>query len=163
MAVGVDVRLNAGGGVKFQPDVIVWNAQGEIVLAVDFESPNSIDARVPRKDAEPYLRWSDDIVHPFPSIVVTSLPRGPVARTDWEVRWLHPDQVNHDHRERQDAIRASPFDYWYAFYREEVDRLIREEGASAWRRRPLYFVNLFGVHPEIVERPPYRALAPASR
>src|SRR5438876_797949 len=57
-AVEIDVRFNLGGGVKFQPDLAVRNHEDVVQLVVDFESPNSSDARIPTKDVAPYLAWA---------------------------------------------------------------------------------------------------------
>ena len=41
-AVDVDVHLNAGSGVKFQPDLVARDKDKIYTLIVDFESPNSM-------------------------------------------------------------------------------------------------------------------------
>ena len=72
--VEVDTRLNDNRGHKFQPDLLLRDAKGTVLLAVDIESPNSSDARLLPKDVDAYVEWSrhnDD----FPYLVVTMLPR----------------------------------------------------------------------------------------
>ena len=50
--VGIDVRINLGSGIKLQPDLVAYNAGYEELALIDYESPNSSDARVPWKDVQ---------------------------------------------------------------------------------------------------------------
>lgn len=56
--MGIDVRLNLGNNNKFQPDFVVFGADiknAEIKLYLDYEGPNSSDARITEKDVPKYL------------------------------------------------------------------------------------------------------------
>ena len=48
-AVEIDVHFNSGNGIRFNPDVVLRDGDGVVRLAVDFESPNSVDPRVIEK------------------------------------------------------------------------------------------------------------------
>ena len=79
--VGVDVRLNDRQGLKFQPDVVGFrDAEGlqnnQAVIFVDFESPNSCDARFTKHHLAQYLEWVKTPKHRAPYVIVTSLPDG---------------------------------------------------------------------------------------
>jgi len=114
--VGIDVRLNKGGGVKFQPDVVGFKDDGETpILCVDFESPNSSDARIVRKDVEAYLAWNDKTV---PYVIITCLPNR--QSPDWELRWTATSQYNSAHVGQREKIRENPFMYWSSFWRSEL-------------------------------------------
>ena len=115
--VGIDVRLNVGG-VKFQPDVVGFQEDGKAVVYVDFESPNSSDARIPRKDVKPYLAWVGDTSDSAPYVTVTALPNLPAP--DWELRWTNRDQYNFKHKGKREEIRANPLRYWRGVWGEEL-------------------------------------------
>jgi len=119
--VAIDCRLNLGGGTKFQPDLAGLaglDARDEMVLFVDYESPNSSDARVPVKDVDTYLAWSRACGSKAPYIVVTTLPN---CRVDgWELRYAtSTDHWNVAFRGRRDEVRRNPCSFWYAFYHAE--------------------------------------------
>ncbi len=71
--VGIDVRINSRDGAKFQPDLVAYRERKPVLL-VDYESPNSSDARVPEKDVEPYLTWVAGAAGPAEYIIITTLP-----------------------------------------------------------------------------------------
>jgi hypothetical protein len=129
--VEIDVRLNRGGGIKFQPDIVARNARNEIILAVDFESPNSSDARVPIKDVSAYLAWVD-AGEPCDYLIITSLPDGPTS--DWEIRYTARGHYNEGHDGAR--IRKNPFRYWYGHYKRHLD--------PRWRKHPIHFANFNG-------------------
>jgi hypothetical protein len=117
--VGVDVRFNRLDGVKFQPDLVAYREhEPEPVLFVDYESPNSSDARVPEKDVEPYLKWVAGEANPTEYIIITTLPAQ--ACPKWEVRYTSEGQCNHGFRDRRDEIRRNPFEFWYSHYRKTL-------------------------------------------
>ena len=76
-AVDVDMRFNVGEGVKFQPDLVAVDSRVQPLLIVEFESPNSSDARIPSKDVQTYIDWADSTTQHPPYLVVTSLPSKP--------------------------------------------------------------------------------------
>lgn len=120
--LALDLRLNEAG-LKFQPDVVVLSPDLEPVLFVDYESPNSSDARVPYKDVNAYAQWTADYHDPVPYFIVTSLPDKPAP--SWELRHTGKTQSNaefagpgrnltHKH------IRANPFRFWIEYYRSKI-------------------------------------------
>ena len=76
--VGIDVRINRPDGAKFQPDLVAYR-KGDPVLLVDYESPNSSDARVPGKDVEPYLTWVAGEEGRAEYLIITTLPGTPLG------------------------------------------------------------------------------------
>lgn len=127
-AVEIDVRFNLGTKVKFQPDLAIRDRQENLLLLVDFESPNSSDARIIRKDVEHYLSWTfaSSTPKPVEYLIITSLPDK--SAPEWQVR--------HYHRERRAEIRRNPFRYWYRFYLESLN--------SRWAEFPIGFANFHG-------------------
>lgn len=137
-AVEIDVRLNLGG-VKFQPDVAIRNRNKDLALAIDFESPNSSDARVPRKDVDAYLAWAE-AGGGCEYVIITTLPDRPAM--DWELRYASPGYLNNGHDRAK--IRKNPFRYWYRYYKSQLD--------PRWRDYPIRFANLNGKKLRIVDR-----------
>jgi len=108
--VGIDVRLNLRKGVKFQPDVVGFRRElSGHVIYVDFESPNSSDARIDRKDICRYLDWSA-CHEAAPYIVITSLPDKSVD--GWELRWKSKGRTNEKHQGKLSEIAENPLRYW---------------------------------------------------
>jgi hypothetical protein len=119
--VGIDVRLNLGCGVKFQPDVIGFREDLSHVLYVDFESPNSCDTRIKDKDILPYLNWVSKHHDAANYVIVTSLPDRPSSA--WQLRWTSGQDAsgrNREHRQFRDAIRANPLLYWSEVWRHDL-------------------------------------------
>lgn len=113
--VGIDVRLNDLQGGKFQPDVVGYDENLRAVVVVDYESPNSSDARVPPKDWLPYAQWRSSTGSQAPYFVVTTLPQR--LSPAWELRYTAQGQYNAEFRGRVEEIRRSPFEFWYREYR----------------------------------------------
>ena len=129
--VGIDVRIRRDGA-KFQPDLVAYR-RPKPVLLVDYESPNSSDARVPRKDVTPYLEWVAGEEGRAEYIIITTLPDRHCLR--WEVRYTAKGQCNYKFHDRRDEIRKNPFEFWYSHYRDTL------------RHKPLgaiSFVNIDG-------------------
>ena len=121
--VGVDVKLNDGGGVKFQPDVVGFgNAESlgrvEPVIFVDFESPNSSDGRVPNYHLPQYMRWIKVQEHKAPYVVITSVPDAPAPK--WKLLYAGPKGLNFVHKAHLNEIRRNPFRYWKAVWAKEL-------------------------------------------
>lgn len=113
--IGIDVRLNQRNGVKFQPDLVGYDNELFPIVAVDYESPNSSDARVPVKDWLPFANWRESYGRDMSYLVVTTLPER--TSPEWELRWTSSGQYNQKFRGRRDEIRNSPFEFWYGHYR----------------------------------------------
>jgi len=131
--VEVDTRLNDNRGHKFQPDLLLRDAKGTVLLAVDIESPNSSDARLLPKDVDAYVEWSrhnDD----FPYLVVTMLPRRARSRDEWEFRW--PKGYNWEHRDRAAEVCKDPFAYWYGLLVHDLPVI---------EKFKVYFANFDGL------------------
>lgn len=157
-SIDIDLHLNEGNGTKFQPDIGVLNASGQYLLLLDFESPNSSDARVPAKDIEAYLKWTRTAGQSSPYIVITSLPhqvnpRRPLAagkrlgdpnrRKQWELRYTSSRGCNGDHKDYKDEIELYPFRYWYRFYRATI-KAMRKDFPEIDKAH-FYFANLNGL------------------
>ncbi len=110
--VGVDVRLNNGRGTKFQPDIVGFDGAFEPVVIVDYESPNSSDARVPAKKWTSYAAWREEYRTCAPYLLITTLPK--FRAPSWQLRWVGPHECNNLFRGRLEDIRNNPFEFWYA-------------------------------------------------
>ncbi|MBF0333794.1 MAG: hypothetical protein HQL38_16735 [Alphaproteobacteria bacterium] len=120
--VGIDVPLGRKGA-KIKPDVVGYGPGWSHAVYVDFESPNSSDTRVWRKDCEPYAAYRDantDTCAPY--VVVTSLPDRETL--GWQLRWTNMTskgpQYNHECRGMEDQVRRNPFRFWLGRWREIV-------------------------------------------
>src|SRR5260221_2306860 len=128
--VAVDFRLNLRSQdkrIKFQPDLIALSqiepfeqlkhilqiethGQLEPMLFLDYESQNSSDKRIPRKDVAAYEGWSQANQSRVPYFIVTTLPDKPVK--EW-VLWARPNSEFHG---RRDELCKNPFRFWYEYY-----------------------------------------------
>ena len=90
-ALDIDVRLNRGNKLKFQPDTVALDCSQRPLLIADFESPNSSDARIPEKDVKTFLAWARATECRAPYFIITSLPS---MATPWELRWTAKDKWN---------------------------------------------------------------------
>lgn len=141
--VGIDLRLNNGKGVKFQPDVVGFSADFRPILIVDYESPNSSDARSPTKDWKPYTEWRGEYVNaPVPYFVITTLPKGNCQ--SWELRHTSKGKYNEKFRGQRENIRSNPFNFWYDYYKTvSVDYDLQN----------IKMVNIDGGQVEIIDFP----------
>ena len=138
--VGVDVRLNSVG-VKFQPDLVGYSANDQPAMFLDYESPNSSDARIPKKDVDPYHTWRHNCNSHVPYIIVTTLPDH--ASPEWELRYTSVGQYNHGFGDRRELIRKNPCQFWYNFYSIEIRKrdidgisLVNINGKQVTRKYP---------------------------
>ena len=135
--VGVDVRLNKDG-VKFQPDLIGYSANDQPAIFLDYESPNSSDARIPKKDIDPYLTWRRNCDDYVPYIIVTTLPDH--VSPNWELRFTSAGKYNHAFRGKRKSIRQNPCQFWYDFYLTE------------FRKRDMTGISLVNISQKSVKR-----------
>ena len=162
LAVDMDVRYNLGSGKKFQPDVAVLcrttsggtPEDNHPMLVIDYESPNSSDARIIKKDLRNYLGWARSRLvkkrcDPPPYLIITTLPRQADSKK-WQVRWANKGQWNYGHWRNRAEIAESPANYWYGFYRSELAKLSEDDCRIV--SQFVYFLNLNGakVEPEQV-------------
>ncbi len=148
--VGVDVRLNVGRRVKFQPDIVAFDHGLNHLLFVDYESPNSSDARVPAKDIDAYRSWQQKTGREVPYLVVTTLPDR--ESPAWELRYTSPSYYNEKFHGRRSEIAQNPFRFWYAYYQEQFGHR---------RMDNIAFLNICGrqvsrVYPERAASSPCR-------
>lgn len=115
--VGVDVRFNDRSGSKFQPDLVVFDDELRPVLLVDYESPNSSDARVPEKDWRAHGEWAERSGCAASYVVITTLPNENAPK--WELRWVSGGQCNAKFKGRRAEVRENPFEFWYRHYRSQ--------------------------------------------
>lgn len=142
--VAIDPRFNANRE-KFQPDIVGINGDrfkdDSIVVYVDYESPNSSDARIPTKDIEAFIKWRHLTGIHKPYIVITTLPK--TVSLTWELRWTGKDQYNRPFNGQEDQLRENPFSFWYRYYEEEFAKcdmshiaLINIDGKKVTREYP---------------------------
>lgn len=134
ISVEIDVRFNEDK-YKFQPDIAVRNSKAEVFLAIDFESPNSCDTRIPEKDVLAYINWSKElkIKSGVPEyLIITSLPKK--KSPTWELRYANKGNNNYGHK--REEIRKNPFQYWYSYYSKNL--------FNGWRDYPITFANFDG-------------------
>lgn len=112
----VDTRFNMDA--KFQPDITMLDTELNPVLFLDYESPNSSDARIPIKDIDAYNAFSQSTQTRIPYLVVTSLPD--LATPKWQLRYYSPGYYNAGFKQHISAIRENPFRFWYSHYRSEM-------------------------------------------
>jgi len=114
--VGMDVRLNLGR-TKFQPDIVAYEDDDGHALYIDYESPNSSDARVSWKDIEAYVRWRDSYPGAAPYILITTLPNK--SAPEWELRYTGEEQWNERFKGMRKQLAENPFRFYYSIYKEE--------------------------------------------
>lgn len=128
--VYIDYRINVDNGkTKFQPDIFSCDGKGKPLLVIDYESPNSSDARIPSKDVKPYLKWNPQV----PYIIITTLPKR--HSPSWQLRYT--DATNKFHKDNNEDIRKNPFEYWYNFYKNKLQKCEAE-------MKSVYFINING-------------------
>jgi len=144
LRLALDLRLNEGH-LKFQPDIAVLSPHLDPLLYVDYESPNSSDARVPSKDIEAYSSWVAGYHDAAPYFVITSLPDKPVP--SWELRHTGKGQSNAEfagpHRAAIHAeMRANPYRFWVRYYRSKVCRPLPSS---------ISFLNIDGKNAQLLD------------
>jgi hypothetical protein len=138
--VGVDVRLNTSKKVKFQPDLVVFDRSlTNQLLYADYESPNSCDTRIPRKDIAAYQRWRSASEFKAPYLLVTTLPSGPA---EWELRYASKGRDNSRFKNQIALLRENPFKFWYEHYAAEIPRKDLEN---------VHFINIDGKRVRAVD------------
>lgn len=113
--VGIDVHLQ-GKDYKMRPDLIAYDNMDRPLILLDYESPNSSDARIPAKDVKAFE--ATKLVCPY--VIITTLP-GAYA-PDWELRYTAKDYYNENHKGKLEEIRKNPKEYWYAEYKREIPK-----------------------------------------
>lgn len=139
--VAVDLRVNLGGGVKFQPDVAALDANLNYLFFADYESPNSSDARIPTKDVDAYVAWRQKTGLGVPYLILTTLPDR--ESPSWELRWASAGCYNEAFQGRWQDVAANPFRFWHCHYLTEFAArkmdgvaLVNLDGKKATRTFP---------------------------
>jgi hypothetical protein len=120
-AVYVDMRFNEGGKNKFQPDLTGVDNRGNPIVFIDYESPNSSDARVTNKDIKSYTNWTGTRENRAPYLIITTLPdERPKA---WQLRYFSKDGCNYRFRGKRRKIKGNPCCFWYPHYRDYMKKI----------------------------------------
>ncbi len=150
--IGIDAHLNLGNKQKFQPDFIVINditESNEVKLFLDYESPNSSDARIPKKDVDNYNKWTSHKQCQTPYVIITTLPNK--LSDHWELRWTSEKKAcNRDFRDNRAEIRKNPFMFWYKHYRDR----------GCFQNKNIYFLNIDGRKVKHINKTTLESLLP---
>ncbi|MFA6328946.1 MAG: hypothetical protein WCY41_05870 [Candidatus Micrarchaeia archaeon] len=130
------------GKITFRPDTYAVSNDGSR-LAIDFESPNSSDARVVKKDVMQFLDFLAEGGGVKEYIVVTSLPE---RSSKWELRYTSAGGCNKGHRLHRKEICKNPKKYWFSFYKKELSKI----KAPKSHLKRILFVNINGKHLEFM-------------
>lgn len=121
---------------RFTPDVSIWN-NSKLVGVVDFESTNSSDSRIMRRNFlnyRQYVQTSQSSSIPEFWIIITNLPSKKVIKSEWYSWDLIRKRIT---RDEYPKLLENPFEYWYPKYSIEFSQL-REQIDKC----PLYLANL---------------------
>jgi hypothetical protein len=124
---------------RFTPDISLWNQRpnSKLVGAVDYESTNSSDSRIIRRNIENYRQHVQTSSHsniPEFWIIITSLPSRKVSKSDWYSWDLIRKRMSEDEYLK---LLENPFEYWFPKFSEGYSQL-REQ----LEKCPLYVANL---------------------
>lgn len=111
---------------RFKPDIIVTNEgfKASPILYVDYESPNSCDRRIIKKDVKAYFK---NKIPNIPYLVITSLPNK--KSPEWKLEYTTYDNAANGHlsgkskeekKQIKEEIRENPFQYWYNDWKNEL-------------------------------------------
>ncbi len=136
--VAIDMRLNQTSNdqrFKFQPDLTALAEIEPLVptLFLDYESPNSSDMRIPKKDVVAYQEWSKASGLRVPFVIVTTLPNRPSGK--WKLRYTTTTNLNFVGM--QSKIYENPFQFWYGEYRKTLSHMGSDLDM-------IYFINIDG-------------------
>lgn len=137
--VAQDIRINLPN-IKFQPDLAVYTEISTPLLFIDYESPNSSDSRIPRKDIKPFSVWRQIQASAANYYVITTLPN--THSPSWKLRYATPTGNNREFsgslaKPTREKIRHNPFRFWYKYYAEKIveEELKRVEFININRKR----------------------------
>jgi hypothetical protein len=141
--IGIDIRLKSRGD-KFQPDIVCYrkneiNDSG-IELVIDYESPNSSDERIEKKDICNFLKYSKRLDARCRYIIITTLPNRRSPR--WQLRYTSFEKYNSKHKGKINRVRNNPFKYWHKHFEKMMK-------ASGWPKNIL-MMNIDGKHIKVV-------------
>jgi hypothetical protein len=138
LAIGHGLKADLRGKRRFTPDISLWkvNDAKKLVGIIDYESTNSSDSRVFRRDFENYREYIQTPLFSTPEfwIIITTLPSKKVSKSNWYSWDLRRKRIS-----RNEYLRMieDPFKYWFSHYEDKFNRLVEQR-----RKCPLYVVNL---------------------
>ena len=124
---------------RFTPDISLWSRyhNSKLIGIVDYESTNSSDSRIIRRNFENYrqhVQTSSPSNIPEFWIIVTSLPSKKVSKSAWYSWDLIRKRISEDEYLK---LLENPFEYWFPKFSEGYSQL-REQ----LEKCPLYVANL---------------------
>ena len=124
---------------KFSPDISLWKVNGvkKLVGILDYESTNSSDSRIIRRDFENYRYYiQSPLIFNIPVfwIVITTLPSKKVGRSDWYSWDLRRKRIT---KNEYLKMLENPFQYWFPQYTDKFSELEEQREKCS-----LYVVNL---------------------
>lgn len=145
LAVGRKCAVSIGRGLKletmkkrFVPDISIWTlgSISKLVGVVDYESTNSSDSRIVRRDFANYRQYVQTPHSNVPEfwIIVTSLPSRRVSKSSWYSWDLRRKRISRDEYLK---LLENPFEYWFPKFSVGFDQL-----QKYFERCPLYVANL---------------------
>jgi len=138
-AVAVEHGLKPKDVRKFTPDISLWKVDGvkKLVGILDYESTNSSDSRIIRRDFENYSHYvQNPMFFNIPEfwVIVTTLPSKKVGKSDWYSWDLIRKRISRDEYLK---LLENPFQYWFPKYADKFDGLKEQH-----EKCPLYVANL---------------------
>lgn len=138
--VAIEHGLKSKGMKKgFTPDISLWKVNGvkKLVGIMDYESTNSSDSRIIRRDFANYHRYiqtSRFFNIPEFWVIITTLPSNKVKMSDWHSWDLRRKRIS---RNEYLKVLENPFQYWFPKYEDKFNKLEEQR-----KKCPLYVVNL---------------------
>jgi hypothetical protein len=139
-AVYIDMRFNEDGKEKFQPDLTGFDSHKNPIIFIDYESPNSSDARVLEKDIDSYKSWVTAKKSQVPYIIITTLPDK--YTPEWQVRYTSKNGYNYGYGDKKSEIVRNPYSFWYSHYRDYMKKIDVHN---------IFFVNINGKVVDLIK------------
>lgn len=140
--VEVESGFNPKSSRQFRPDIQLWESDSHKFL-VEYESTNSSDLRVLKKDLAHYVQSLDNDQFPEYWLVLYTLPDSASGNwRSWDHRASNPQLT---------SIRKNPHQYYKSVFRQPFGRYPKKDLPSAaryienspdWGKRKIIFVNL---------------------
>jgi len=124
---------------RFTPDISLWSPNGTktLIAIVDYESTNSSDSRIIRRNLKNYRQYVEtslDTNIPNFWIILTTLPSKKVSKANWYSWDLRRKRMSKDEYLK---LLENPYEYWLPKYSKAFEEL-REH----IKKCPLYVANL---------------------
>ena len=137
--VAIEQGLKPKDMRKFTPDISLWKVDGvkKLVGILDYESTNSSDSRIIRRDFENYRHYiQNPLFFNIPEfwVIVTTLPSKKVSKSDWYSWDLRRKRISRDEYLK---LLENPFQYWLPRYIDKFNKLEEQR-----EKCPLYVANL---------------------